>query len=71
MGSVYMIGVVGGLVVGGILGGIIASWWGITAPFWFGFIGSAVMLGLIWRELAKIAHADEATRILEVQTSAV
>jgi hypothetical protein len=71
VGSVYMIGVIGGLVVGGILGGPIASWWGITAPFWFGFAGSAVMLALIWRELAKIAHADEETRVLEVQASAV
>jgi predicted MFS family arabinose efflux permease len=67
VGSVYMIGVIGGIVVGGILGGLIASWWGITAPFWFGFVGSAVMLAVIWRELAKIAHADEETRVLEVQ----
>ena len=71
VGSVYMIGVVGGVVVGGILGGVIADWWGITGPFWFGFVGSAVMLALIWRELAKIAHADEGTRTFEVQTSPV
>ena len=66
-----MIGVIGGIVVGGVIGGFIATWWGITAPFWFGFIGSGVMLVLIWRELAKIAHADEETRVLEVQTSPV
>ena len=60
--SVYMLGVVGGIVLGGLLGGLIAGWWGITAPFWFGFVGSALILAVIWRELAKIAHADEAGR---------
>jgi predicted MFS family arabinose efflux permease len=57
--SVYMIGVTGGIVVGSILGGLIASRWGVTAPFWFGFIGSAVFLVLIWKQLAYVAHADE------------
>ena len=33
--------------------------WGITAPFWFAFVGSAIFLALIWRQLAHIAHADE------------
>ena len=41
------------------LGGVIARAWGVTAPFWFGFAGSAVLLALIWRELAHIAHADD------------
>ncbi len=63
VGSVYMLGVIGGIVVGGLLGGLIAGWWGITAPFWFGFVGSALILAVIWRELAKIAHADEARRV--------
>jgi MFS family permease len=38
--SVYLTGVVGGLVIGSALGGAVASAWGITAPFWFGFAGS-------------------------------
>src|SRR4029079_2317616 len=38
--SVYMLGVFGGTVVGGLIGGVIAQLWGVTAPFWFGFIGS-------------------------------
>ena len=33
--------------------------WGITAPFWFAFAGSAVILAAIWRSLLHIAHADE------------
>lgn len=58
VGSVYMLGVVGGMVVGGFLGGLIAGRWGILAPFWFGFVGSALLLAVIWRELGHIAHAD-------------
>lgn len=57
--SVYLLGGIGGLVVGSGLGGLIAGQWGVTAPFWFGFVGSAVILVLIWRELEHIAHADE------------
>lgn len=58
VGSVYMLGVVGGMVVGGFLGGLIAQQWGIIAPFWFAFVGSAILLVGIWRELEHIAHAD-------------
>lgn len=60
VGSLYSIGVFGGIVAGQALGGIIARIWGITGPFWFAFVGSAVILALIWRQLAHIAHADEA-----------
>jgi MFS family permease len=59
VGSLYAIGVFGGIVVGQALGGVIARIWGVTGPFWFAFVGSAVLLALIWRELAHIAHADE------------
>jgi MFS family permease len=57
--SLYMIGVTGGMVLGSVLGGLIASRWGITAPFWFAFVGSALFLALIWRQLVHVAHADE------------
>ena len=59
VGSVYAIRVFGCIVVGQALGGLIARTWFLTAPFWFAFAGSAVLLLLIWRELAHIAHADE------------
>lgn len=62
VGSVNMLAVVGGMVIGGFLGGLIAGQWGIVAPFWFAFGGSAITLALIWRELAFIAHADEEAR---------
>ena len=58
--SVYLIGMQGGLVVGGALGGAVAGAWGVTAPLWFAFAGSAVLVVLIWPQLPHIAHADEA-----------
>ena len=56
--SVNALGTYGGLVVGSALGGLIAGRWGITAPFWFAFGGSAVFVVAIWRQLASIKHAD-------------
>jgi MFS family permease len=59
VGSLYSIGVFGGILAGQLVGGVIASLWGITAPFWFAFFGSAILLALIWQELGHIAHAGE------------
>jgi MFS family permease len=58
--SVYMLGSIGGAAIGAVIGGLLAQRFGITAPFWFGFIGSALMLALIWRTLAEIAHLPPA-----------
>jgi MFS family permease len=58
--SVNTISVFGGLVVGSAIGGLLATHIGVTAPFWFAFIGSALFVLLLWRELSSIAHADEA-----------
>lgn len=58
VGSVYMMGVHGGLVVGSAIGGVIAHQWGVTGPFWFAFVGSALILIAIWQALGHIAHAD-------------
>ena len=35
----------------------------MTAPFWFAFVGSALFVVLIWRQLSHIAHADDAPHI--------
>ena len=59
VGSVNTISIYGGLVVGSAIGGTLAAQIGVTAPFWFAFMGSAVFLVLLWRELTRIAHADE------------
>ena len=59
VGAVNLMGVYGGLVVGAAIGGVLAQRWGVTAPFWFGFVGSAVFVVLIWRQLSLIAHDDD------------
>jgi predicted MFS family arabinose efflux permease len=59
VGSVYSVGLYGGIVIGQVLGGLIADRWGLTAPFWFAFVGSGITLVLIWRSLAHVAHADQ------------
>jgi MFS family permease len=58
VGSVYSVGLYGGLVVGLGLGGPIADEWGLTAPFWVAFVGSGITLAVIWRSLSYVAHAD-------------
>ena len=60
VGSVYMVALFGGLVIGQALGGWLAETWGLTAPFWFAFVGSSLTLALVWRQLANIAHAQPA-----------
>ena len=59
VGSVNTVGVFGGLVVGSGIGGLLAQQFGVTAPFWFAFAGSALFVVLIWRQLAHIAHDDD------------
>jgi predicted MFS family arabinose efflux permease len=60
VGSVNNVGSYGGLVLGSAIGGALAQTAGVTAPFWFAFIGSAVFVVLIWRQLRLIAHDDAA-----------
>ncbi|MFD2027879.1 MFS transporter [Promicromonospora aerolata] len=59
VGSLNMVSVFGGIVLGNALGGFIAEHWGLTAPFWFGFVGAGITLVLIWKALGTIAHAGE------------
>lgn len=57
--SLNTICVFGGLVVGSVIGGVLATHYGVTAPFWFAFAGSAAFVVLLWREMTRIAHEDE------------
>jgi MFS family permease len=59
VGSLYAMGVFGGILAGQAVGGVVARAWGVTGPFWFAFAGSAVLLALIWRQLDHVAHAEE------------
>jgi predicted MFS family arabinose efflux permease len=58
--GVYTVGVIGGMVVGTPIGGLLARSFGITAPFWFGFIGSALLVAVLWRQFGHIVHTREA-----------
>jgi predicted MFS family arabinose efflux permease len=65
--SIHMLANRGGLVIGALLGGLLALQLGLTAPFWFGFVGSGIVLALIWRTLGDSAHTpiaepDDETR---------
>ena len=57
--SVYMLGSVGAIAVGTLVGGALAERWGVTAPLWFAFIGSAVITAMMWRTFLLIAHAAD------------
>lgn len=57
--SVNLVGVFGGLVVGSVIGGALAEQWGVTAPFWYAFAGSAVFVVAIWRELRHLSAGEQ------------
>jgi MFS family permease len=59
VGGVYRLAIVGGMVIGTPIGGLLARGYGITAPFWFGFAGSAVLVVVLWRQFPKIDHAGD------------
>ena len=58
--SVNTVATFGGLVLGSAVGGALAEGFGVVAPFWFAFAGSALLVVLLWRQLAHIAHVDPA-----------
>jgi MFS family permease len=57
--SVYLLGSIGAIALGTLLGGALAERWGVTAPFWFAFVGSAVLTIVMWRTFVLIAHSAE------------
>jgi MFS family permease len=57
--GVYRVAIVGGMVVGTPLGGLLAKTFGITAPFWFAFAGSGLLVAILWRQFDNIVHAGE------------
>jgi len=59
VGSVYRIAIIGGIVIGTPIGGLLARQFGITAPFWFGFFGSAVLVVILWRQFSLIIDAGD------------
>ena len=58
--GVYRVAIFGGIVIGTPIGGLLATAFGITAPFWFAFAGSALLVILLWGQFSNIVHASEA-----------
>jgi predicted MFS family arabinose efflux permease len=63
VGSVYALGLYGGLVLGAALGGLIGGRYGVTGPFWFAFYGSGIFVFVIWRQLRHLTD-DQAQPLL-------
>lgn len=60
VGGAYRVAITGGMVIGTPIGGLLASAFGLTAPFWFGFLGSALLVAILWREFSHIVDAADA-----------
>ena len=59
VGGVYRVAIMGGIVIGTPIGGLLATVYGITAPFWFGFFGSALLVAILWRRFDDIVQAGD------------
>ena len=59
VGGVYRVAITGGLAIGAPIGGLLAQAFGITAPFWFAFAGSALLVAALWRQFDNIVHAGD------------
>jgi predicted MFS family arabinose efflux permease len=57
--GVYTVGSTAGIVIGAPIGGALAQAYGLTAPFWFGFAGSLVLLVVLWGQFDNIVHAGD------------
>lgn len=66
--SVNMVGVFGGMVIGQALGGVIAQIWGLTAPWWFAFVGAALTLLLVWKPISQIVSAKPVSDTQAIET---
>jgi MFS family permease len=51
VGSVYALLETGGAAVGTLIGGLLASVWGLTTPFWLAAAAMAAILTVAWRPL--------------------
>jgi MFS family permease len=59
VGSTTLFVAAGGNCVGALLGGVVASTFGITAPYWVGFVVAAIVVATTWRvfDPATVAEA--------------
>lgn len=62
VGSSILFVVAGGNCVGALMGGVLASRFGLTAPYWVGFVVAVVVIAMTWRvfDRATVAQAYRA-----------
>lgn len=58
--SIYLLAVLAPLSVGALLGGAIASQFGVVAVFWYGGTGAALTTAWAWRGLADLGRYEPA-----------
>jgi predicted MFS family arabinose efflux permease len=58
VGAVTIICIYGGLVVGAAFGGLLASRYGVVAPFRVAFVCAVIFLIALWPQMKHIAHED-------------
>jgi MFS family permease len=51
--SAYRLLSTGGMLAGAALGGLTARYFGLTAPFWIGFVGVGILVAGTWRVLTN------------------
>ena len=51
--SVFFMFAIGGNVVGALIGGPLARWQGVTAPFWCSAVAMAVVTAVAWRPFGR------------------
>ncbi|MBD0736923.1 MFS transporter [Streptomyces sp. CBMA29] len=57
--SVFMMLAIGGNAAGALIGGPLARWRGVTAPFWFAAAAMALLTAIAWRPFARnLSPAD-------------
>lgn len=65
VGSTSLFIIAGGNCVGALLGGTVASKFGLTTPYWAGFVVAVIVSALTWRvfdrEVVSAAYAQEPT----------
>lgn len=55
VGSVYFLLVIGGASIGSLAGGLIARYWGVTAPMWAAGTAMIVLTAFAWRHFRREA----------------
>ncbi|WP_157440564.1 hypothetical protein [Actinokineospora inagensis] len=54
----YILLVIGGSAVGGLVGGLVARLSGITGPFWCAGVAMVVLTAVVWRGFRRSAFTE-------------